>query len=97
VACGRWGWPKGGIAAWLCHLLGSMRGYRLKMRRRNDRREGSGRAWMVVRVWGERPEAGLRVLSRRCPRESLRSGLSKMRDRKTYFGDYLMPSSAKQL
>jgi hypothetical protein len=45
-------------------LLGSMSGYRLKIRKRNDRREVPGR---VGRVWGGRPEAGLRVLTGRCP------------------------------
>jgi CheY-like chemotaxis protein len=40
-----------------------MRGYRLKMRKRNDRREVPGR---VGRVWGGRPKAGLRVLTGRC-------------------------------
>jgi len=41
-----------------------------------------GRAWMVGRVWGGRPEAGLRVLTGRCPianRASLRSALSLRR------------------
>jgi len=33
-----WGWPKGGVEHTL-PLLGSMRGYRLKMRERNARRE----------------------------------------------------------
>jgi hypothetical protein len=54
AACDGWGLPKGGIEAW--RMLGSMRGYRVKMRKRNNRRGGSRR------VGGGRPEAGLRVL-----------------------------------
>jgi len=67
AACDGWGWPKGwhrGMALRIC--IGSMHGYGLKMRKRDDRRKGSGRAWMAGRVGGGRPEAALRVLARRC-------------------------------
>ena len=40
-----WGWPKGGIGGMALPLLGSMRGYRLKMRKRmtgGRSRGGSG-------------------------------------------------------
>jgi hypothetical protein len=36
-------------------------------RNAEDRREVPGRVGRVGRVWGGRPEAGLRVLTRRCP------------------------------
>jgi hypothetical protein len=61
AACDGWGWPKGGIEAWLLRMLGSMRGYRLKVRKGNDRREVPGGSGGT----GGRPEAAVRVGGRR--------------------------------
>jgi hypothetical protein len=50
AACDGWGWPKGGIEAWLFQCFGSIRGCRLKARKGMT----GGRSWEGREVRGGR-------------------------------------------
>src|ERR1700722_7880195 len=51
AACDGWGWPKGGIEAWLCHCSARWAAYRWEMRKGMPGGRSRGGSGRVGRAW----------------------------------------------